>query len=154
MGENYERAAGWLKACGKEPNAGNLSLQIGCHIEEFTEFWGTLSWIANEDDQELLENIQESYRAGLAILADGLKKGRFMVMIHPSRRVHALDALCDMEVTGNGVAYLGGFNKPPADKAVLHANECKLVDGKPVILEGGKIGKPKGWVAPDLSGFV
>jgi hypothetical protein len=34
------------------------------------------------------------------------------------------------------------------------AQGAKLVDGKPVILEGGKIGKPAGWTAPDLRGFV
>jgi hypothetical protein len=37
---------------------------------------------------------------------------------------------------------------------VLASNEAKLVDGKPVILEGGKIGKPENWKAPDLRGFV
>jgi predicted HAD superfamily Cof-like phosphohydrolase len=65
-----------------------------------------------------------------------------------------LDGLCDVEVTANGVAYLAGFDKPSADQAVLASNEAKLVDGKPVILEGGKIGKPEGWKAPDLRGFV
>lgn len=51
-------------------------------------------------------------------------------------------------------AYLAGFNKPLADWAVLAANDAKLVDGKPVILEGGKIGKPEGWKPPDLSAYV
>jgi predicted HAD superfamily Cof-like phosphohydrolase len=68
--------------------------------------------------------------------------------------VHALDALCDREVTGNGVAFLLGFNKPAADEAVLRSNEAKLVNGEPVILEGGKIGKPEGWQPPDLKPFV
>jgi hypothetical protein len=52
------------------------------------------------------------------------------------------------------VAYLADFDKEGADEAVLASNEAKLVDGKPVILEGGKIGKPPHWVAPDLAGFV
>jgi len=37
---------------------------------------------------------------------------------------------------------------------VLDSNDAKLVDGKPVILPGGKIGKPEGWKAPNLSMFV
>ncbi|MGL4831112.1 MAG: hypothetical protein ACRCWS_00815, partial [Propionibacteriaceae bacterium] len=74
--------------------------------------------------------------------------------INSSDRIEALDALCDSEVTGNGVAYLAGFDKRSADMAVLSSNDAKLVDGKPVILPGGKIGKPDGWKAPDLSGFV
>ena len=35
---NYERTEAWLKACGKEPDAMDLSVQIGCHLEEFCEF--------------------------------------------------------------------------------------------------------------------
>ena len=69
-------------------------------------------------------------------------------------RTDALDALCDAEVTGNGVAYMAGFDKPGADEAVMASNDAKLVDGKPVILEGGKIGKPEGWKPPDLSAYV
>jgi hypothetical protein len=107
---NYERTARWLKACGKEPNQENLSLQIGCHIEE--------------------------------------------VYIPTHLRDDALDALCDTDVTGNGVAYMAGFDKPGADVVVLASNDAKLVDGKPVILEGGKIGKPEGWKPPNLREFV
>lgn len=59
-------------------------------------------------------------------------------------KAEALDALCDMELTGNGIAYLAGFNKVDADQAVLDSNDAKLVDGKPVILPSGKIGKPEG----------
>lgn len=77
-----------------------------------------------------------------------------MARINSSDRIEALDALCDSEVTGNGVAYLAGFDKQGADMAVLASNDAKLIDGKPVILPGGKIGKPDGWKAPDLSGFV
>ena len=65
-----------------------------------------------------------------------------------------LDALCDREVTGNGVAYIAGFDKDAADQAVLASNESKLEDGKPVILPGGKIGKGKHYAAPDLRAFV
>jgi len=74
--------------------------------------------------------------------------------IPKGRRAEALDAICDSEVTGNGVAYLAGFDKRGADQAVLASNDAKLVDGKPVILPGGKIGKPEGWKAPNLLGFV
>jgi hypothetical protein len=63
-------------------------------------------------------------------------------------------ALCDSEVTGNGVAYMAGFNKVQADALVLESNDAKLVNGQPVLLEGGKIGKPEGWKPPDLRGCV
>ena len=34
---NFERTAAWLKACGKQPNAENMSVQVGCMVEEFCE---------------------------------------------------------------------------------------------------------------------
>ena len=106
--------------------------------------------LANQGNQVLLN---EAIR-GLKRVATALKAGADTATILDEKRVSALDALCDREVTGNGVAHLLGFNKPMADQAVLASNEAKLVDGEPIILEGGKIGKPEGWEAPDLSDFV
>ena len=146
---NFERTAAWLKACGKVPGPAALSVQIGCHIEEFVEFLMCIDFDSAKD----LENL-ESCVADMLHVAAGLKKGLVMASINPSDRIEALDALCDSEVTGNGVAYLAGFNKQGADQAVLASNDAKLVDDKPVILPGGKIGKPEGWKAPDLSRFV
>ncbi len=146
---NYHRTANWLKACGKEPNINGLSVQIGCHLEEFCEFLGTL-----RSDSEGYGKLIERTRVDLEWFASKLKKGEQFVYIPTHLRVDALDALCDTEVTGNGVAYMAGFDKPDADLAVLDSNEAKLVDGKPVILEGGKIGKPDGWKPPDLRQFV
>jgi predicted HAD superfamily Cof-like phosphohydrolase len=146
---NFERTAAWLQDCGKVPGPATLSVQIGCHIEEFVEFLMCIDFDSAKD----LENL-ESCVADMLHVAAGLKKGLVMASINPSDRIEALDALCDSEVTGNGVAYLAGFDKGGADQAVLASNDAKLVDGKPVILPGGKIGKPEGWKAPDLSGFV
>jgi len=146
---NFERTAAWLKACGKVPGPAALSVQLGCHLEEFLEFLMCVDFDSAEDAESLERSVADLLR-----VANGLKKGLVMAGINPSDRIEALDALCDSEVTGNGVAYLAGFDKRGADQAVLASNEAKLVDGKPVILPGGKIGKPDGWKAPDLSGFV
>lgn len=146
---NFERTAAWLKACGKVPGPAALSVQIGCHLEEFIEFLMCVDFDSAEDAESLERSVADLLR-----VANGLKKGLVMAGINPSDRIEALDALCDSEVTGNGVAYLAGFDKQGADMAVLASNDAKLVDGKPVILPGGKIGKPDGWKAPDLSGFV
>jgi hypothetical protein len=83
-----------------------------------------------------------------------LKRKELVVYIPTHMREDALDAPCDAEVTGNSDAYMAGFRKPQADLAVLAANEDKLVDGQPVIPDGGKIGKRPGWVAPSLREFV
>jgi predicted HAD superfamily Cof-like phosphohydrolase len=147
---NYERTEAWLKACGKAPpDIEGLSVQIGCHLEEFCEFLGAL-----RSDSEGYGKLLERTRTDLEWFAGKLKRREQFVYIPVHLRTDALDALCDTEVTGNGVAYMAEMDKPGADAAVLDSNDAKLVDGKPVILEGGKIGKPPGWKAPDLRGFV
>lgn len=149
---NFQRTAAWLHACGKkhlEPS--HLSVQIGCHLEEVAEFLDQIE----VSDGVGIDEANLCVATGLLLrVAENLKRKRTYAHIPDDNRERALDALCDMEVTGNGVAYLAGFNKEEADLAVLAANEAKLVDGKPVILEGGKIGKPPGWRAADLSEFV
>jgi hypothetical protein len=146
---NFLRTANWLEACHKTPNPEGLAVQIGCHIEEICEFLEVL-----RTDKEGYAKLLERTRHDLEWFAAKLKRQELVVYIPTHMREDALDALCDAEVTGNGVAYMAGFLKPQADLAVLAANEDKLVDGQPVILDGGKIGKRPGWVAPSLREFV
>jgi hypothetical protein len=146
---NFERTAAWLAACGKTPTVENLSVQLGCHLEEWAELLKCI-----RTDSEGAQLIIDRTVADVEWLAVKIKKRDYLAHIPNHLRDMALDALCDSEVTGNGVAYLANMSKDAADQAVLASNDAKLVDGKPVILEGGKIGKPAGWRAPDLSSFV
>lgn len=147
---NHQRTAAWLAACGKTPgDTHHVSVQIGCDLEETSEFLNCLR-LNHERAQQVLERLV----ADLEWLGTKLKRGDYTAHVPVHLREFALDALCDREVTGNGVAYLTQMNKDAADQAVLAANDAKLVDGKPVLLEGGKIGKPEGWRAADLSAFV
>ena len=135
---NFQRTANWLKACGKEPSPEHLSVQIGCMIEEFCNLLRIIHIDGIHEALNVLEDASED-----------MKNRQKKVFIRKNERAECLNSLCYLEVTLNGVAYLSGFNKPAADQTIL-----KLVDGKPVILEGGKIGKPEGWVPPNLSEFV
>lgn len=146
---NYQRTAAWLKTCGKEPSPENLSTQVGVQIEEFCELLACL-----RTDSEGYAKLLDRTRLDLTWFASKLKRGEQSVYIPVHLRVDALDALCDSEVTGNGVAYLAGFDKDAADLAVLDSNDSKLEDGVAVILEGGKIGKGKNYKPPNLRGFV
>ena len=146
---NYQRTADWLAACGKQPTVENLSVQIGCDLEETLELIECLEFSDGTTSFKVATALNY-----LTSVAQSLKSGAATAYIPKERREDALDALCDREVTGNGVAFLAGFKKPAADAAVLDANDAKLVDGKPVILQGGKIGKPAGWKAADLREFV
>lgn len=149
MTTNFQRTKAWLEACGKEPSPENVSLQIGCQIEEFCEFLATL-----RTDSEGYAKLLERTRTDLDWFAGKLKRREQSVYIPTHLRVDALDALCDIEVTGNGVAFFAGFDKDAADQAVIDSNDSKLEDGKAVILPGGKIGKGKDYKAPNLRGFV
>lgn len=145
---NYQRTANWLQACGKEPrNSQHLSVQIGCWLEETTELLDAM-----RTDTEGGELVRARTVQDMRWLARKLKSGDYIAHIAPHRRVDALDGMCDVEVTVNGMAYLAGMDKDRADVLVLSSNDDKLVDGKPVLLPGGKIGKRKGWKAPDLKG--
>lgn len=146
---NYTRTADWLAACGKEPSEENLSVQIGCQLEEMAEYLECINTGTSTADFTR-RNVVYQLRA----LGEMLKLRVTIAHIPHIMRGAALDALCDIEVTGNGVAFMAGFDKNSADEVVLTSNEDKLVDGKPVLLPGGKIGKPDGWVAPDLSRYV
>lgn len=146
---NFQRTANWLMACGKQQTMEDLSVQIGCHIEEVCEFMKTL-----RTDSEGYAKLMDRTRLDLEWFASKLKRRDQFVYIPTHLRADALDALCDTDVTGNGIAHLAAFNKDAADREVLSSNDAKLVDGKPVILEGGKIGKPEGWTPPDLRPFV
>jgi hypothetical protein len=149
---NFQRTANWLRDCGKPSNKLNvelISVQIGCHIEEVCELLDTLS-VSKEGYARLLQRCVIDLNA----LALKLKTGGVIAYIPEHLRVDVLDALCDAEVTGNGIAYLAELDKDAADEAVIASNEAKLVDGKPVILPGGKIGKPQGWMPPNLKPYV
>lgn len=146
---NYQRTKAWLEACGKEPSPENLSTQIGVDLEEQAELLRCLR-VSKEGWARLLERVV----IDLESLGKELKRGDLVAHFPAHLRTEVLDAICDREVTGNGVAYLAGFDKDGADQEVLASNESKLEDGKPVILPGGKIDKGRNYKAPDLKGFV
>jgi len=147
---NFNRTASWLKACGKEQgNTGHITTQLGCVIEEFTELLSRIKTFDSEASMLIFDAID-----GLETVAKAFKRGYADAYFLHKDRTEVLDAFCDVEVTMNGLAYLLAMDKEKADSLVLDSNDAKLVDGKPVILPGGKIGKPAGWRSPDLLGCV
>lgn len=147
---NFQRVASWLKACGKEPGSSvDLSVQAGCDLEESAELLRCLR-VSSDGWQKVLERIVTD----LEDLGAAIKSGKLIAHFPNHLRVDVLDALCDREVTGNGLAYLAGFKKDEADQEVLRSNDSKLVDGKAVILPGGKVGKGPNFSAPSIGSFV
>lgn len=151
MTSNFRRTADWLKAAGKQPgNEQHISVQAGVMLEEMAELLACLR-TPNDGYQMLLDRT----RTDLEWFASKLKRQEQMVYIPTHKRVDALDAFCDVEVTLNGVAWLSQMDKDGADQEVLASNESKLnEDGTAVILEGGKVGKSSRYIAPNLKSFV
>lgn len=151
MKSNFKRTADWLSAAGKQVgNEQHISTQIGVDLEETAEFLREITVESNTGLSSFA--LQE-----IAILLDGI--GKTIKLGHATAKIYdreqALDALCDREVTGNGVAYLMGLNKEGADQEVLRSNESKLnEDGTAVIIEGGKIGKSDRYTKPNLTPFI
>jgi predicted HAD superfamily Cof-like phosphohydrolase len=145
---NYDRVSNWLKVAGKEPSVQTMSVQTGVMIEEFVEFLETVSFGHGPIEQTELYNAIDS----LKVVAHSLKKDGKLLDI--KNRVNCLDALCDIDVTLNGVAFLAGFDKNGADDEVLNSNDSKFEPDGPVILPGGKIGKGRNYVAPNLEPYV
>jgi predicted HAD superfamily Cof-like phosphohydrolase len=68
--------------------------------------------------------------------------------------VEIADALADLIYIACGTAVSYGI---PLDKVfaeVHRSNMAKLVDGKPIYREDGKVMKPAGWTPPDIKGVL
>ena len=148
---NYQRTSAWLHTCTRQKcNPAHISTQIGVDAEEFAE-WLSCLRVSQDGWAKVLERVTQD----LSDLATAIKTGKIVAHVPEHMRVDALDALCDRDVTGNGCAYLLGFDKDAADQEVLRSNESKLQeDGTALISEGGKIMKSSRYSAPNLKGFV
>ncbi|CAB4241471.1 NTP pyrophosphohydrolase, DR2231-like [uncultured Caudovirales phage] len=69
--------------------------------------------------------------------------------------VEELDALIDILVVTIGAIHSAGFDAEGAWKEVMKTNFAKIeADGKVRKREDGKVLKPLGWVAPNLTPFL
>lgn len=136
----------WFRAAVPAPDNRTLSVQVGCHLEEVAEMLEAVACLGRAD--EALELAFHS----LQITGDSLKSGE--ASIERLDRTALLDSLCDQIVTAVGVAHMLGMDIEGALAEVNRANFSKFENGKPVFMEGGKIGKGADYLAPDLSSFV
>jgi predicted HAD superfamily Cof-like phosphohydrolase len=71
-------------------------------------------------------------------------------------RVEQLDALIDILVVTIGAIHSGGFDAEGAWKEVMNTNFAKIDKDTGLVRkrEDGKVLKPIGWKAPELTSFV
>jgi len=68
--------------------------------------------------------------------------------------VEIADALADIIYIACGTAVSYGIPLDKVFEEVHRSNMAKLVDGKPLKREDGKVIKPVGWTAPDIAGVL
>ena len=68
--------------------------------------------------------------------------------------VEVADALADIIYIACGTAVSYGIPLDDIFAEVHRSNMAKLVDGKVIRREDGKIQKPEGWTAPDIEGVL
>lgn len=137
----------WFKAAKPEPTDKDLSVQIGCCLEEVCE---------------LLEGLgaQTGHYRELTDLANEFKyKGEWALKrvrnLTYQQRIDIVDACCDINVTSVGVmTLLGGIDVLGAQREVIRSNNSKMVNGKFEFDDNGKIAKPDSYIEPDLKPFI
>ena len=68
--------------------------------------------------------------------------------------IEVADALADLIYIACGTAASYGIPLDKVFEEVHRSNMAKLVDGKPLKREDGKVIKPEGWTPPDIEGVI
>ena len=138
----------WHQRARPEPTEANLTVQVGCHLEEFLEMISALKF--NTDKEHATELIDAFLI--LEELADGMKSGDIDVMV--GSREDLLDSLADQIVTAVGIGHCTNMNVPKACTEVNKSNWSKFdKNGQPILKAGGKIAKGPDYTPPDLTGL-
>ena len=105
-------------------------------------------------DQTVGELNREQYKLYLSLMDEEWKELKAALLMED--RVEQLDALLDFIVVTIGAIHSGGFDGEGGWKEVMATNLAKIdrETGKVCKREDGKVLKPVGWVAPNLSPFA
>lgn len=130
----------WFNTATPEPTTKDICVQMGAMFEEMAE----LSRAFGIRNEKLEETSAKFYQADHPN----------QVAERPIDRMELLDAMCDVQVTMQGVCAYTGMDYHGALAEVNRSNWSKFVDGKPVRNEQGKIAKGANYTPPDLWEFV
>lgn len=135
----------WFARAVPTPTTANQKVQAGCHLEEVAEM---VEELESSDADMAIALLQ--LQALLHYVGNRLKKEPVDLRIKD--RSNFLDAIADQAVTGTGLAVFHGMKPAEALQRVNASNWSKFVDGQPIFLEGGKIGKGPDYKKADLTG--
>jgi predicted HAD superfamily Cof-like phosphohydrolase len=143
--DSIQDITNWFKAAKPNPTAKDALVQQGCHFEEVIEHLTSIG-IESEDLCDLSNNLKCNTR-----LQSDDAIANYMDTID---YVELLDSLCDQIVTSVGVGYMMDFDMLGALCEVIRSNNSKMVDGKFIFDDNGKIMKPDTYSEPDLIPYL
>ena len=133
----------WFKAAKPEPTGKDKVTQLACVFEEVAELAEACGL---EDLAEKLNDESYYLKKITPLHAERFLTGR--------NKVDILDATSDITVTVQGLNQLMGFDGIGALKEVIRSNNSKMVDGKFIFDENGKIDKPNSFSEPNLKPYL
>lgn len=160
---NFNKVSAWLKDAGQTTE--HFNAQVACDMEEMGEYLEALGDAMDFPPQSHIGLMFSAATNLIDLISSYVRSlngvGLFNKLIEapPYKKTKLLDAICDREVTANGVAYMLGFDKNLADQLVQDSNNSKLLvdaDGNRYARRNGdgKIIKPESFAPVDLSGCV
>ncbi len=108
----------------------------------------------NACDQTTSDYNKDQYNMYIGLIQE--EHEELQVAIDANDRVEQLDALIDILVVTIGAIHSAGFDAEGAWKEVMSTNFAKVdrETGKVRKREDGKVLKPLGWTAPELTPFL
>ena len=96
----------------------------------------------------------ENYKMYLGLIDE--EYGELVDAVDADDKVEQLDALVDILVVTMGAIRAAGWDGEAAWNEVMKTNFAKIdaVTGKVIKRSDGKVLKPEGWTAPELSQFI
>ena len=137
----------WFKACIPAPTPDTLRVQMGCHFEEVQEALEAFRVHEPHSGKTFWPSTLD-----VSKLSRSLKTGKIEIGIID--KIALMDAMADQIVTAMGVLHMISTDPDGVLAEVERSNASKLVDGKPVFNEHGKIKKGPNYTPPDLARFL
>ena len=108
----------------------------------------------NACDQTTSDYNKDQYNMYIGLIQE--EHDELQVAIDANDRVEQLDALIEILVVTIGAIHSAGFDAEGAWKEVMSTNFAKIdrETGKVRKREDGKVLKPLGWTAPELTPFL
>ena len=119
--------------------------------EKMTNVFNDIEVFATACDQP---SSAENYKMYLGLIDE--EYGELVDAVDADDKVEQLDALVDILVVTMGAIRAAGWDGEAAWKEVMDTNFAKIdpTTGKVIKREDGKVLKPEGWTAPELSQFI